>query len=77
MSKINIKNKNGFDEDKYNMEVISTLFSKLNQNKKEKENDKFNKWIRDNEEHLEEMYNLSGLKCGHELFYNYVYNNSI
>ncbi len=38
---------------------------------------KYIQWLDENDEHLDNMYQLSGLDCGIDVFSRYVYNNSI
>ena len=35
------------------------------------------KWLNENKEHLENMYIISGLECGINIFSDYIYYNSI
>jgi len=37
----------------------------------------YDKWCEENGEHLENMYDLSGLDCGIDTFSRWVYHNSV
>lgn len=82
MSKSKKVNKKGnnkkvpFDEDKFDRKVAQSI-SNIHATVKRKRIEKaYNKWCDDNLEHLERLYNLSGLGNEFDEFCNYVFNNS-
>lgn len=68
----------GFDLEKFDREVAETLFQIHNKPREKKRQERYNRWVSEHLDHLEEMFFISGLEdvAGFNRFCRYVYLNS-
>ena len=68
--------KSTFNEDDFDRKVAFSIV-KIHKDILNKRNDiNYYEWVITNENHLNNLYELSGLDCDLNIFYNYVYDNS-
>ena len=66
----------GFDVDKFDNKVWSQIKTIHQREYERKVEQKYQLFLDDNMNHLENMYKLSGLNCGIEVFCSYVFHHS-
>lgn len=71
-----IKNKKKFDEAEFDRKVCQITYNIHNRSKVAKLESEYDKWMKLNIEHLENMYNSSEINCDFNDFCNWVYSNS-
>ena len=65
-----VKSKDCFDEDNFDKNVAKSI------TKIHKKKDPFSKWVNENIEDLQKLYNFSDLSCNEADFYYYIYENT-
>ena len=64
------------DEDNFDAKVASIIVKIHGTNKRKLNHIKYNDWVNENREHLNNLYELSGVNCELDEFYSYVYDHS-
>ena len=62
-----------FNEDDFDHKALSKVSLDINEQNTNRE---YGKWVDENEEHLENLYELSGLDCEFYIFCSFVFANS-
>ncbi len=65
-----------FDVDAFDRKVAASIFRYHVESGEKTMENKYNKWCDKNIEHLEYMYELSGLPCDFDTFCLFTFNNS-
>lgn len=70
------QNKQMFNETEFDQKVSKIIYD-IHLHTRNRYNEIiYNKWCTENEDYLLELYDLSGLDCGFDIFCNYVFDNS-
>lgn len=66
-----------FDVEKFTVQICTDIYNIHRVERYERENKRYNEWIHNNIDDLNELYMVSGLEWEFNLFCSYVYNNTL